>query len=60
MNIKSFISGVQKEFNRISWPTVQETKITTIVVVILSFIMGLYFMLVDRIIIKMLTLILGV
>jgi preprotein translocase SecE subunit len=60
LNIKTFINGVQKEFNRISWPSSQETKVTTIAVLVLATIMAAYFVLVDQVIIKVLSLMLGV
>lgn len=59
LNIKSFVNGVQKEFNRISWPTFQETKMTTIAVLILAVIMSMYFVVVDQVIFRVLAFILG-
>ena len=60
LNIKAFISGVQREFNRISWPSFQETRVTTIVVAILALVMAIYFVVVDQVIIKILSFMLGV
>ena len=60
LNIKIFINGVQKEFNRISWPSSQETKMTTIAVLMLVGVMAIYFALIDQVILKALSWILGV
>ena len=60
LNIKTFINGVQKEFNRISWPSSQETKMTTIAVLMLVGVMAVYFALIDQVILKALSWILGV
>ena len=55
--IKSFLEGVQFEFKKIVWPTYNELKGSTVMVLTLTGVLALILFLIDKI---MSTLILGV
>jgi len=46
---KSFLEGVSKEWNKISWPSGQELKDNTVVVVLFSIILSLFIFFIDQI-----------
>ena len=46
--IKSFVEGVQKEMNKVSWPTQKELMDNTTVVVVFSILLSLFIFAVDR------------
>lgn len=45
--IKNFITDVQKEMKKVSWPTKQQLKESTIVVLAMTFILTVFVYLVD-------------
>ncbi|MCH8566908.1 MAG: preprotein translocase subunit SecE [Balneolales bacterium] len=57
--VKSFSEGVKKEWNKISWPTFDELKDNTIVVVLFSIILSLFIFFIDQIYTKALEIIFG-
>lgn len=46
--IKKFITDVQKEMNKVSWPSQKELMDNTTVVVVFSIVLSLFIFLVDR------------
>jgi len=46
--IKKFITDVQKEMNKVSWPSQKELIDNTTVVVVFSIVLSLFIFLVDR------------
>ncbi len=42
-----FVNQVKAEWNRVTWPTTRETVMTTIMVVILTTVLGVFFFGVD-------------
>ncbi len=55
-----FLREVRQEAGRVTWPSRKETGISTLMVFIMVFVMGLFFLLVDQIIQFGLKLILGI
>ncbi len=55
-----FIREVKQEVGKVTWPTRKETTISTIMVFVMVFIMGLFFLVVDQVIQAGLKLILGI
>lgn len=49
-----FVQEVKTEAKRVSWPSLKETSTTSLVVAIVVFIFGLFFLLADSLIIKIL------
>lgn len=47
--ITTFFSEVKKEAGKVTWPTRQETVMTSVMVVVLSSVMAGFFLLVDAI-----------
>jgi len=47
--IKNFISDVQKEMNKVSWPTQKELMDNTTVVIVFSIVLSLFVFLADRV-----------
>ncbi|MDX1922599.1 MAG: preprotein translocase subunit SecE [Alphaproteobacteria bacterium] len=45
--ITTFFSEVKKEANKVTWPTRKETVMTSVMVVVLSGIMSIFFLVVD-------------
>lgn len=45
--IATFFSEVKKEASKVTWPTRQETVMTSVMVVMLSTLMAVFFLLVD-------------
>jgi preprotein translocase subunit SecE len=48
-NVLGFISGAQNEVRRVVWPTRQETVQTTLAVVLMVFLVGIFLWLLDMI-----------
>lgn len=59
VELKKVVQGIRSVFGRVSWPSWDETKFTTIMVVVVAIIMAAYFIIVDRLIYKTLVFILG-
>ena len=55
-----FIREVRQEVGKVTWPSRRETGVSTLMVFVMVFIMGLFFLLVDQIIQAGLKLILGI
>jgi preprotein translocase subunit SecE len=49
LNPAKFIREVRQEMNKVTWPTRQETVISTVMVLVLGLISALFFLLVDAI-----------
>lgn len=45
--ITTFFSEVRKEGAKVTWPTRKETTMTVVMVVVLSSVMGVFFLMVD-------------
>ena len=54
-----FIRQVRQEASKVTWPTRKETIITTILVFLMVFICATFFLVVDRVLAWVVTLILG-
>ena len=54
-----FIRQVRQEASKVTWPTRKETIITTILVFLMVFICAIFFLVVDRVLAWVVTLILG-
>ncbi len=48
--VGQFVREVRQEAGRVTWPTRKETTVTTIMVFVMIFIMGIFFLLVDQVI----------
>jgi preprotein translocase subunit SecE len=55
-----FIREVKQEASKVTWPTRKETTISTIMVFVMVFIMGLFFLVVDQLIQWALKAVLGI
>jgi len=55
-----FIREVKQEAARVTWPTRKETGISTVMVLVLVFVMGLFFLVIDQLIQFGLKLVLGI
>lgn len=55
-----FVREVRQEVGKVTWPSRKETGISTLMVFIMVFAMGLFFLLVDQIIQTGLKLVLGI
>lgn len=55
-----FIREVKQEASKVTWPTRKETTISTIMVFVMVFIMGLFFLVVDQLIQWALKVVLGI
>jgi preprotein translocase subunit SecE len=55
-----FMQEVRQETAKITWPSRRETFITTIMVFVMSFLAGLFFLGVDQVIRRLVTLVLGI
>ena len=44
-----FVSQVRQEMSKVSWPSRRETPVSVVVVFVLSIILGMYFLIVDKI-----------
>lgn len=55
-----FVREVRQEMERVTWPTRQETMVSTIMVLIFSVIAALFFFLSDQVIAFVIKLILGI
>jgi preprotein translocase subunit SecE len=49
LNPAKFIREVRQEMNKVTWPTRQETVMSTVMVLVLGLISALFFLLVDAI-----------
>jgi len=56
--LKTFISDVDFEMNKVSWPTWDELRGSTYVVIILTLILGLYLFFADLLLSKILSVLL--
>lgn len=54
-----FIQQVRQETSKVTWPTRQETLVTTIMVLIMIFIASVFFLIADQIISWLIGMILG-
>lgn len=59
MNPFIFLRQVRQEVAKVTWPTRQETIITTIMVMIMVFVMALFFLGVDQVLSRIVRLVLG-
>lgn len=57
--VPEFFAQVRQEMRKVTWPSIKETRVTTIVVFIFAIIAAAYFMIVDQIIYRLLHLIIG-
>jgi len=55
-----FVREVRQEAGRVTWPTRKETTVSTIMVFVMVFVMGVFFLVVDQIIQAGLKLVLGI
>lgn len=55
-----FVREVRQEVSKVTWPTRKETTVSTIMVFIMVFVMGLFFLVIDQIIQVGLKFILGI
>jgi preprotein translocase subunit SecE len=55
-----FMQEVRQEAAKITWPSRRETFITTIMVFVMSFLAGIFFLGVDQAIRRLVTLVLGI
>jgi len=55
-----FLQEVRQEAAKITWPTWRETVITTIMVVVMAALAGVFFLLVDQVIRIVVTFVLGI
>ena len=58
-NPAKFIREVRQEMNKVTWPTRQETTISTVMVLVLGLISALFFLLVDGVLAAAIQWILG-
>lgn len=58
--VGQFVREVRQEAGRVTWPTRKETSVTTMMVFVMIFIMGIFFVFVDQVIQFGLRLILGI
>ncbi len=54
-----FISEVRQETRKVTWPSRKETSLTTTIVFVLAIIAAIYFMVVDQVIYRTLSWIIG-
>jgi preprotein translocase subunit SecE len=59
-NPAKFIREVRQEMNKVTWPTRQETTISTVMVLVLALVSALFFLLVDGILAQGVQWILGI
>lgn len=58
-NPAQFVREVRQEISKVSWPTRKEAMITTLMVFIMSAIMAIFFLVVDKGLSSIISLILG-
>lgn len=58
-SIPQFIDEVKREVKKVTWPSRNETKLTTIYVFVFAIIASIYFVLVDKTIVALLEFIRG-
>jgi len=58
-NVLGFISGAQNEVRRVVWPTRQETVQTTLAVVLMVFLVGIFLWLLDMLLLYAIQLLTG-
>ena len=58
-NVLGFISGAQNEVRRVVWPTRQETVQTTLAVVLMVFLVGIFLWLLDMVLLWAIQLLTG-
>lgn len=54
-----FVRQVRQEMSKVSWPSRRETLVSVALVFVLSMILGIYFLVVDKILAKGVSLIFG-
>ena len=54
--VTTFLSEVKSELKKVSWPTRDELKASTVVVIIATFLLGLYIGIIDFVLSKVITL----
>lgn len=57
--VPEFFAQVRQEMRKVTWPSMEETKVTTIVVFVFAIIAAAYFMIVDQVIARLIHLIIG-
>ncbi|OPY86711.1 MAG: preprotein translocase subunit SecE [Smithella sp. PtaU1.Bin162] len=57
--IMQFLSEAKAELKKVTWPAPKQTAVSTLVVIVISFIMAIYFGIVDFGLAKLVKLILG-
>jgi len=55
-----FLQEVRSETQKVTWPTRRETMITTLMVLIMSTVAGIFFLFADQVIRFLVTLVLGI
>ena len=55
-----FVQEVRSETQKVTWPTRRETMITTLMVLIMSTVAGIFFLFADQVIRFLVTLVLGI
>jgi preprotein translocase subunit SecE len=58
-NPGQFVREVRQELGKVTWPTRRETTMSLILVAVMCVVMGLYFLVVDRILVWGMSLIFG-
>lgn len=58
--VATFIPEVRKEVSKVTWPSRKETMLTTLFVFVLAMIAAIYFLIVDRIALKLIEYIIGI
>lgn len=48
VNPSQFVREVRQEMSKVTWPTMKETRVTVIMVMIMTTILGLFFLGVDQ------------
>ncbi len=58
--VVEFFSGVRKETGKVTWPTRKETLVTSVMVVVLTTVMALFFLLVDSVLAQVMRVIINI
>lgn len=58
-NIRTFLDDVKIEMKKVTWPTLNQTKGSTVVVILTVIVIGLYFGVIDFFLSKLIHLFLG-
>ncbi len=54
-----FVREVRQELGKVTWPSRRETTMSLILVFVMCLVMGLYFLVVDRVLVWLMSLIFG-